>query len=99
VSVKDHTVLAPMASLELRTNRMSGFMEPDKPSSFCNYYVELHLPASCGGFTFGENEIEGQDFILGAGAQFQHSRDLRMAVIRESLQESSVWRIGQVLPL
>jgi hypothetical protein len=27
-------------------------MGPDKLSSFCNYYVELHLPASCGAFTF-----------------------------------------------
>jgi hypothetical protein len=46
-------MLAPMASLELCTDRMSGFMGPDKPSSFCNYYVEPHLPASCGDFTFG----------------------------------------------
>jgi hypothetical protein len=28
-------------------------MGPDKPSSFCNYYVEPDLPASCGAFTFG----------------------------------------------
>jgi hypothetical protein len=41
-----------MASLELCIDRMSGFMGPDKPSSFCNYYVEPHLPASCGAFTF-----------------------------------------------
>jgi hypothetical protein len=27
-------------------------MGPDKPSSFCNYYVKLHLLASCGAFTF-----------------------------------------------
>jgi hypothetical protein len=53
VSIKDRAVLAPMASLELCTDRMSGFMRPDKPSSFCNYYVEPHLPASCGAFTFG----------------------------------------------
>jgi hypothetical protein len=53
VSVKDRTVLAPMASLELCTDRMSGFVGPDKPSSFYNYYVEPHLPASCGAFTFG----------------------------------------------
>jgi hypothetical protein len=51
--VKDRAVLAPMASLELCIGRMSGFMGPDKPSSFCNYYVEPHLPASCGAFTFG----------------------------------------------
>jgi hypothetical protein len=44
VSVKDCTVLAPMASFELCT---------DKPSSFCNYLVKPHLPASCGAFTFG----------------------------------------------
>jgi hypothetical protein len=53
MSVKDHVVLAPMASLELCTDRMSGLMGPDKPSSFCNYYVEPHLPDSCGAFTFG----------------------------------------------
>jgi hypothetical protein len=53
VSVKDHTILAPMASLELCTDRMSGFMGPDKPSSFCNYYVEPHLSTSCGAFTLG----------------------------------------------
>jgi hypothetical protein len=52
MSVKDRVVLAPMASLELCTDRMSGFMGLDKPSSFCNYYVEPHLPASCGDFTF-----------------------------------------------
>jgi hypothetical protein len=44
VSVKDHTVLAPMARFELCTDRMSGFMVSDKPSSFCNYYVESYLP-------------------------------------------------------
>jgi hypothetical protein len=49
----DHTILAPMASLELCTDRMLGFMGPDKLSNFCNYYVEPHLPASCGAFTFG----------------------------------------------
>jgi hypothetical protein len=42
-----------MASLELCTNRMSGLMGPNMWSSFCNYYVKLHLPASCGAFTFG----------------------------------------------
>jgi hypothetical protein len=36
------------------------FMGPDKLSSFCNYYVELHLLASCGSLTFWrENEAEG----------------------------------------
>jgi hypothetical protein len=54
VSIKDHAVLALMASLELCTDCMSGFMRPDKPSSFCNYYVEPHLPASCGAFTLEE---------------------------------------------
>jgi hypothetical protein len=28
-------------------------MGPDKPSSFCNYLVEPHLPASYVAFTFG----------------------------------------------
>jgi hypothetical protein len=56
VSVKDRTVLAPMASVELCTDRMSCFMGPDKSSSFCNYYVVPHIPASCGAFTFLEGE-------------------------------------------
>jgi hypothetical protein len=91
VSVKDHTILVPMTSFELCTDRMSGFMGSDKPSSFYNYYVEPHLPVSCGAFTFWrENEAEDRDFIPGAGIQFQHSRDLRIIVIRESLRESSV---------
>jgi hypothetical protein len=65
VSIKRRAVLAPMASLELCTDCMSGFMGPDKPSSFCNYNVEPHLPASCGAFTFWrENEAEGQDFDI-----------------------------------
>jgi hypothetical protein len=91
VSVKDRVVLAPMVSLELCTDRISGFMGPDKPSRFCNYYVELHLPASCGAFTFWrENEAKGQNFIPGAGARFRRSRNLGMVVIRESLRELSV---------
>jgi hypothetical protein len=89
-----------MASLELCTDRMSGFMGPDKPSSFCNYYDEVYLPTSCDAFTFWrENEAESQDFIPGAGARFRHSRDLRMVVICESLRESSIWHVGQVLLL
>jgi hypothetical protein len=98
VLIKDIAVLAPMASFELCTDRMPGFMGPDKPSSFCNYFVEPLLPASCGAFTFwSENEAEEQDFIPGTGARFRLSRDLRMVIIRESLWESSVWRVGQVL--
>jgi hypothetical protein len=53
MSVKDRAVLTPIANLELCSDRMSGFMGLDKPSSFYNYYVEPHLPASCGVFTFG----------------------------------------------
>jgi hypothetical protein len=53
VSVKDQTILASMASLELCTDLMPGFVGLDKPSSLCNYYVEPHLPALCGSFTFG----------------------------------------------
>jgi hypothetical protein len=91
-------MLAPMASLELCTGRRLGFMGSDKTSSFCNYYVEPHLPTSCGAFAFWRvNEVGGQDFIPGVGARFQYSRDLRMIVIRESLWESSVWHVGQVL--
>jgi hypothetical protein len=53
MSVKDRVILTPMASIELCIDRMSGFMGCDKSSSFCNYYVKPHLPASCGAFTFG----------------------------------------------
>jgi hypothetical protein len=53
VSIKDHAILALIASLELYTNRMSGFMGLDKPSNFYDYYVERYLPASYGAFTFG----------------------------------------------
>jgi hypothetical protein len=53
VSVKDRAVLAPMESLELCTDPMSGFMGLNKLSSFCNYCVKPHLPTSCGAFTFG----------------------------------------------
>jgi hypothetical protein len=71
VSVKNRAILAPMASLELCTDRMSDFMGPDKPSSFCNYCVEPHLPCFMWCFYFWrENEGEGQDFIPGAGARF-----------------------------
>jgi hypothetical protein len=76
-SVKDRAVLIPMASLELCTDSMSGFMGPDKLSSFCNYYIESHHPASCGDFYFWrEDEAEGQDFIPRAGARFRYNRDL-----------------------
>jgi hypothetical protein len=51
-------------SFELCTDYMSGFMGPDKPSSFYNYFVESHLPTSCGAFYFWrENEVECQYFI------------------------------------
>jgi hypothetical protein len=53
MSVKNRAVLTPMVSLELCTDRILDFMGSDKPSSFYNYYVEPHLPASCGAFTFG----------------------------------------------
>jgi hypothetical protein len=53
MSVKGRAVLAPMISLELCIDRMLGFMRPDKPSRFCNYFIKPHLPASCGAFTFG----------------------------------------------
>jgi hypothetical protein len=54
VSVKKHTILAPMTSLELCTDCILGFMGSDKPSIFCNYYVEPHLLILCGAFTFRE---------------------------------------------
>jgi hypothetical protein len=53
VSVKEQVILAPMASLDLCTDSMSGFVGANKTSNFCNYYVKSHLPASCGAFTFG----------------------------------------------
>jgi hypothetical protein len=66
-------MLVPMANLELCTDRMLGFMVLDKPNSFCNYYVEPHLPASCSAFTFGgrmrprvktSSREQGPDFDL-----------------------------------
>jgi hypothetical protein len=84
VSVKDRAILAPMESLELCTDRMSGFMGSDKPSSFCNYYVEPHLPASSGAFTFGgrmkpraktSSREQGPDFdIVGTCEWFSYVR-------------------------
>jgi hypothetical protein len=53
VLVKDRAILTPMASLELCTDCMLDFMGLDKPSNFCNYYVEPHLPGSYDAFTFG----------------------------------------------
>jgi hypothetical protein len=51
--VKDHAVLALMASLKFYTDRMLGFMGPDKPSSFVttlsNCTSLLHVVL----FTFG----------------------------------------------
>jgi hypothetical protein len=50
-----------------------GFMSPDKLSSFCNYFVEPHIPASCDAFTFGgrmrpmakiSSREQGPDFDL-----------------------------------
>jgi hypothetical protein len=71
MSVKDRVILAPMESFELCTDRMSDFMGPGKLSSFCNYFVKLHLPASCGVGTFQRgDEAEGQDFVAGVGARF-----------------------------
>jgi hypothetical protein len=73
VSVKDCAILAPMASLELCTDHMSGVLGPDKPSSFCNYYVEPYIPTLCGAFTFGgrmrprfktSSREQGADFDL-----------------------------------
>jgi hypothetical protein len=73
VSVKNRAILAPMASLELCIDRMSGFMGPDKQSNFCIYYIEPHIPVSCGAFTFGgrmrpraktSSREQGPDFDL-----------------------------------
>jgi hypothetical protein len=73
VLIKDYTILAPMASFELCTDRMSSFMGPNKPSRFCKYFVEPHLPASYGAFTFGgrmrsrvktSSREKGSDFDL-----------------------------------
>jgi hypothetical protein len=82
--VKHHAILAPMESLELCTDRMSGFMGSDKPSSFCNYYIEPHLLASCGAFTFGgrmrsraktSSQEQGPDFeIVGTCERFSYVR-------------------------
>jgi hypothetical protein len=68
-----------MASLELCTNYMSGFMGPDKLSTFVT-------------------TISNCTFLLRVVLLLWPSRDLWMVVIRESLWESSVWRVSQVLP-
>jgi hypothetical protein len=88
VSVKDHTVLALMASFELCTDCMSGFMGHDKPSSFCNYLVEPHLPVSCGAFTFGgtmrprvktSSREQGPDFdLVGTCEWLSYVRDSKV---------------------
>jgi hypothetical protein len=45
------------------------FMRPDKPSSFYNYFVKPHLPASCGAFTFrGRMRLRAK--ILSQGSDF-----------------------------
>jgi hypothetical protein len=99
LSVKDRGILAPIANLELYTDHMSGFMGPDKLSRFCNYYVEPHLPTSCGAFTFGgrmrprvktSSREQGPDFDLVVTCEW---------LPYMSLRESSVWCVGQVLPL
>jgi hypothetical protein len=91
MSVKNHAILASMASLELCTDRMPGFMGLGKQSSFCNYFVEPHLPASCGACTFGGGlRLRAKTSSQEQGPNFNLSRDLRMVVIRESLWESSV---------
>jgi hypothetical protein len=42
----------------------------------------------------GGNEAEGQDFTHGQGTDFDGVGTSQMVVIRESLRESSVWRVG-----
>jgi hypothetical protein len=74
-------------------------MGPDKPSSFCNYYVEPYFPTLCGDFTFKgrmspraktSSQEQGPDFyIVGTYKWLSYV----------SLRESSVWRVGQVLSL
>jgi hypothetical protein len=71
VSVKDRAILASMASFKLCTDRMSGFMGPGKPSSFCNYFVESYLHASCGDGTFWrENEAGAKTSSREQGPNF-----------------------------
>jgi hypothetical protein len=53
----------------------------------------------CQGCCGRGNEAEGQDFTRGQGTDFDGVGTSQMVVIRESLRESSVWRVGQVLPL
>jgi hypothetical protein len=87
MSVKDRIVLALMASIELCTDYMSGFMGSGKPSSFCNYLVEPHLLASCGAFTFGgrmkpraktSSREQGPDFdLVGTCEWLSYVRALR----------------------
>jgi hypothetical protein len=73
VLIKNHTILALIASFELCTDRMPGFIGLNKPSSFCNYFVEPHLTVSCDAFNFGgrirsraktSSRVQGPDFDL-----------------------------------
>jgi hypothetical protein len=72
MSVKDHTVLSPMASLELCTDLISGFMGPGKPSSPVttspNYTPALRM--------LWEGEWDRKPRLhLWAGNRFRWSRD------------------------
>jgi hypothetical protein len=104
VSVKVRVVLVPMTSLELCTDRMSGFMGPDKPSRFCNYYVELHLPTSCDAFTFGgrmrprantSSWEQGPDFnIVGTYEGLSYVRASRSQAYSILVSSSPAWCIS-----
>jgi hypothetical protein len=77
VSAKDRAILVPMTSLELCTDRMPGFMGPSKPSSFCNYSIERHLPASYGACTFGGRmRLRAKTSSREHGPNFDLNRDM-----------------------
>jgi hypothetical protein len=88
---------ATMVSLELCTDHISDFMGPDKPS---RPITTLPNRTPClMDVVRGGNEAKSQDFTRGQGTDFDEVGTSQMVVIRDSLQESSVWRVGQVLPL
>jgi hypothetical protein len=88
------------------TDHMSDFMGPDKPSSFCNYFVESYFPASrwfVGGtmrqpiMTVRPDDPGAKTLSREQGARLDLVGTCKwwLYVRPRGLR---VWRVGQVLP-
>jgi hypothetical protein len=95
VSVKNNIVLAPMKNFELYTDHMSGFMVLDKRSSHVN--TSLNRTPCLKDVCWRGIQAESQDFTRGQGTDFNLVGTSSTIVICDSLRESSICRIGQVL--